>query len=129
MIIEPRGVATRRSTDVVAIDDPAIALALHTIRQQASRGITVNEVLAVCGVSRSTLERQFRKLLGRTPQQEIRHTQVKRAQDLLATTELSTDQIASLCGFEHAEYFHVVFKRVTGRTPGDYRRQANPHVK
>ncbi|XZE51857.1 substrate-binding domain-containing protein [Planctomycetaceae bacterium SH139] len=125
-ILEPRGVATRQSTDVVAIDDPAIAMALHFIRQHACRNISVRDVVEHCAVSRSTLERQFRKLLGRTPQQEIRNAQVKRVRELLATTELSTEQIAALCGFEHPEYLHVVFKRMTGTTPGEYRRQTNP---
>ncbi len=77
-------------------------------------------------VSRSTLERQVRKHLGRTRQGEIRHVQIKRARELLATTDLSAEKIAGLCGFEHPEYLHVVFKRVTGMTPGEFRRKAKP---
>ena len=77
-------------------------------------------------VSRSTLERQVRKYLGRTPQEEIRYVQVKRVRELLLTTDLPAERIATLCGFEHPEYMHVVFKRITGTTPGEFRRQANP---
>ena len=77
-------------------------------------------------VSRSTLDRQVRKYLGRTPQEEIRHVQVKRAIELLLTTDLTSERIASLCGFGHAEYLLVVFKRVTGMTTGEFRNQANP---
>ena len=43
-LIEPLGVATRQSTDAVAIDDPDIA-ALRYIREYACRGITVAEVV------------------------------------------------------------------------------------
>ncbi|QDU37395.1 Xylose operon regulatory protein [Maioricimonas rarisocia] len=121
--VSPLGVATRQSTDVVAIDDPEIAAALHFIRQHACRGLRVDEVTREVGVSRSTLERQLRKYLGRTPQQEIRSIQIKKARELLATTDLSAEQIAPLCGFEHPEYMHVVFKRLTGMTPGAFRRQ------
>jgi LacI family transcriptional regulator len=73
-------------------------------------------------VSRSQLERRFRKYLNRSPQSEIRNVQVKRAKELLATTDLSLPQIAVLTGFEHPEYLSVVFKRETGQTPGSYRR-------
>ena len=123
-LIEPLGVATRQSTDAVAIDDPDIAAALRYIREYACRGITVAEVVRDNSVSRSTLERQVRKYLGRTPQEEIRFVQIKRARELLISTDLSAEQIAPLCGFEHPEYLHVVFKRVTGTTIGVFRKQA-----
>lgn len=125
-LVPPLGVATRQSTDVVAIDDRQIAVALHYIRSNACRGISVNEVVANCPVSRSTLERLVRKYLGRTPQEEIRHVQIKRAQELLLSTDLSAERISTLCGFEHPEYLHVVFKRLTGMTIGSFRKQAKP---
>lgn len=125
-LIEPLGVAIRQSTDVVAIEDTDIAAALHYIREHACRGLTVDEVVGHNSVSRSTLERQVRKYLGRTPQEEIRHVQVKRVRELLLSTDLSAERIAALCGFEHPEYLHVVFKRITGMTPGEFRRKAKP---
>ena len=125
-LIVPLGVATRQSTDVVAIDDRDIAAALRYIREHACRGLTVEEVIRNNPVSRSTLERQVRKYLGRTPQAEIRFVQVKRVRELLISTDLSAEQIADLCGFEHPEYLHVVFKRVTGMTIGAFRKQAKP---
>ncbi|TWU51767.1 XylR family transcriptional regulator [Rubripirellula reticaptiva] len=124
--LEPLGVATRQSTDVVAIDDPAVAAAVKLIRENACRGITVDEVTANASVSRSTLERQLRKYLGRSPQEEIRFVQVKRVRELLLTTDLSIEKISFLCGFDHPEYLHVVFKRVLGITPGQFRQQVKP---
>jgi LacI family transcriptional regulator len=124
--IQPIGVSTRQSTDVVAIEDRSVASALQYIREHACRGISVQEVVQNNPVSRSTLERQVRKHLGRTPQEEIRHVQIKRVRELLLTTDLSAEKIAGLCGFEHPEYLHVVFKRLTGSTIGEFRRQAKP---
>lgn len=125
-LISPLGVSTRQSTDVVAIDDRDIAAALHYIREHACQGLSVAEVVKHNPVSRSTLERQVRKYLGRTPQEEIRCVQVKRARELLLTTDLSAERIAMLCGFEHPEYFLVVFKRITGMTTTEFRKQARP---
>lgn len=126
-LISPLGVSTRQSTDVVAIEDRDVAAALRYIRMHACRGLTVDEVVKSSACSRSTLERQVRKYLGRTPQEEIRYVQIKRAQELMLTTKLSAEQIAVLCGFEYPEYFYTVFKRVTGMTTTEFRRQARPH--
>lgn len=128
-LIDPLGVSTRQSTDVVAIEDRAVAMALNFIRQHACRGVTVEEVVRNNAISRSTLERQLRKYLGRTPQEEIRHVQIDRVRELLRTTDLSAEKIARLCGFEHAEYMHVVFKRITKLTPNQYRNLAIPDSK
>jgi LacI family transcriptional regulator len=124
--VQPLGVETRQSTDVVAIDDRGVAAALHYIREHACRGLSVDEVVQSSTVSRSTLERQVRTYLGRTPQEEIRHVQIKRARELLLTTDLPAERIAVLCGFEHPEYLHVVFKRITGMTTSEFRKQAKP---
>ncbi|MFG0288195.1 MAG: substrate-binding domain-containing protein [Rhodopirellula sp. JB044] len=122
--VPPLGIAARQSTDVVAIDDSNIAAALRYMRENACRGVTVDEVIDNTAISRSTLERQVRKYLGRTPQEEIRHVQIKRVRELLQTTDLPADRIAALCGFAHPEYMHVVFKRVMGVTPGEFRRRS-----
>lgn len=125
-LIQPLGVATRQSTDVVAIDDANVAAALHYIREHACRGLCVEDVVRNNPISRSTLERQVRKYLGRTPQEEIRHVQIKRAKELMLTTSLSAERIATLCGFEYPEYFYTVFKRVTGKTTTEFRMQTPP---
>ena len=121
--IEPQGIATRQSTDVLAIEEPSIAAAVRLIRQTACSGLTVPQIVERVGVSRSVLERGFHKYLGRTPQAEIRQVQVKRVKELLAQTELPLAEIAELAGYEHPEYMCVVFKRETGCTPGEFRRQ------
>ena len=122
--VPPLGVATRQSTDILAIDDPDLATVLRYIREHACDGISVQDVLAHAPISRSQLERGFRKFLQRSPQAEIRNVQIKRAKELLATTDLTLSQISRLTGISHAEYLSVVFKRETGETPGQYRRRS-----
>lgn len=122
--VPPVGITVRQSTDSVAIADKDVAAALTFIRENACLGISVNDVLMNVPVSRSTLERQLRRYFSRSPQQEIRNVQVKRAKELLTETDLSMEQIAGRCGFEHPEYMHVVFKREVGITPGRFRRNS-----
>jgi LacI family transcriptional regulator len=45
---------------------------------------------------------------------------------LLRETDLPLERIATLAGYEHPEYMSVVFKRVLGKTPGQYRSN-NPN--
>ncbi len=126
LLIKPIGIKTRQATDVVAIEDQTIAAALRFIRENACDGISVDDVLNTVPISRSSLERKMRKYLNRSPQQEIRSVQVKRAQQLLSETDLPMDRIAGMCGFQHPEYMHVVFRRELNLTPGSFRRTTLP---
>jgi LacI family transcriptional regulator len=121
--VKPLGVAMRQSTDVLGIDDPDVAAAMRYIRENACNGLTVDDLVADLSVSRSLLERRFRRCLRRSPQQEIRLVQLKRVRQLLTETDLALDAIANLAGYKHPEYMSVVFKRLTGQTPGHYREQ------
>ena len=120
-LVGPIGIVERQSTEASAIPDLAVASALRFIRDQALHGCTVDDVLAAVPVSRSALERRFRKLIGRSPQEEIRAVRIGRIKELLRETDLKLPTIAELCGIEHSEYLSVIFKRETGMTPGEYR--------
>jgi LacI family transcriptional regulator len=77
--LPPLGVVARRSTDVLAVADYDLAKALRFIRDHAAGEITVEDVVSAACVSRSTLERCFRQLLGRSPLDEIYRVRVQRA--------------------------------------------------
>jgi LacI family transcriptional regulator len=119
--IEPLGVVTRHSTDVLAVKDRNVVAALSYIRDRACEGITVDQVLQHAHVSRSQMERKFRQHIGRSPQAEIRRVQLRRIRQLLLETDFPLKRIAELTGFEHMEYMCVLFKRLTGVSPGSYR--------
>ena len=119
--VEPVGVVTRHSTDVLAVEDRNVAAALSFIREQACRGITVEQVLQHAHASRSQMERKFREHIGRSPQAEIRRVQLRKIRQLLLETDFPLKRIAELTGFEHMEYMCVLFKRMTGSSPGSYR--------
>jgi LacI family transcriptional regulator len=124
LLVPPTGVITRQSSDVVAVDDPTIARAVHLIRRQACAGIGVDDVLAGLPVSRSVLERGFRRHLGHSPHEEIRRVRLKRVKQLLTETDWPLERIAAAAGYEHPEYMMVQFKREVGMTPTEWRRSA-----
>lgn len=124
ILVPPIGVATRRSTDITAIDDKLVANATRYIREHACDGISVVQLPKIFGVSRSVFYRRFQIALGRSPHQEIIRVQLDRVKSLLSQTKLSVEDIAAMTGFKHPEYLSVAFKREVGKTPGEFRRVA-----
>lgn len=123
VFVEPLQVAVRRSTDALAIEDASVVKALELINEEACANIRVEDIAQRLNVSRSLLERRFRKFLRRTPQDEIRQTKMRRAKELLIETDKTLAEIAELTGFEHPEYFSVMFKRLVGENPRDFRQR------
>ena len=121
ILIEPLGVVTRQSSDTIAVEDKALALALRFMREHACDGITVEDVLAAVPMSRSTLERRMRAIVGRSPKHEILRVQLGRVEHLMFHTNLPLDVIATKSGFRHPQYLHAVFKRHFGQAPGAFR--------
>ncbi|MEA1950187.1 MAG: DNA-binding transcriptional regulator [Planctomycetota bacterium] len=122
--VEPLGVVTRRSTDVLAIADSYVATAVHFIREHFRDGITVREVLSRVPLSRSTLERRFNKVLGRSPKAEILRLQIEHVQKLLSSTDFPLLKVAHMAGFSYASHMCEAFKEKTGFTPGQYRKRS-----
>ncbi|MBI1368410.1 MAG: helix-turn-helix domain-containing protein [Planctomycetes bacterium] len=121
--IEPGRVVTRQSTDVLAIDDRQVAAAVAFIRASACSGIGVADIVRSIGVSRSSLERRFKKLFGHSPKEHILKVQFDRARQLLTESDLPVASIASKIGFTYTKYFIEVFNKRLGCSPGVYRKK------
>lgn len=121
--ISPTTVSERQSTQVIAVEDRELARVCRFIRQHACDGINVSDVAEFTSLSRRQLERRFRDELGRTPHEEITATQVQRVKQLLCETSMTLEQITSITGYSHKERLSAVFKRETGTTPGQFRRE------
>ncbi|NLZ03364.1 MAG: XylR family transcriptional regulator [Pirellulaceae bacterium] len=123
VLIEPLGVITRRSSDLVATDDPEIARAVQFIRQAACDGISVGDIVQEVAISRSALERRMRAALGRSPNEEITRVRIQRAKELLISTAEPLKAIAWRTGFQTPQYLVQVFRQQVGMTPGAFRRE------
>jgi len=117
----PIGIATRQSTDVVAVEDRSLAMTMRYIRDHACEGINMKDVLRAVPQSRRRLEIQFQRFFNRTPHDEILRVQLARAKQLLLQTDLPLREIAELAGFKHVEYFSVVFKQHISMPPSKFR--------
>jgi LacI family transcriptional regulator len=124
ILVKPLGVMSRQSTDVLAIEDRHLATALKQIREQACEGLDVESILKRIPLSRSVLERRFARILGTSPKAEILRVRLERVRRLLAESDLSLAEVAEKSGFEHPEYMSRLFKKKTGTTPGEFRKNA-----
>jgi len=124
LLIPPKGIHVRQSSDVVAVEDRDVVTALRYIRDHACDGINVDDVGRHVALSRATLDRRFQCALGRSPKAEIDRLRVNRAKQLLAETEYKIAAIATMTGYGTAPQFVTAFKRLTGFTPGKYREIA-----
>ncbi|MGQ0635939.1 MAG: substrate-binding domain-containing protein [Planctomycetaceae bacterium] len=122
LLVRPARVVSRRSSDVLAIDDADVASAVRFIRDNAHRPLHIRDVLAQVPVSRRSLERRFRAALGRSMLDEIRRVHVERACRLLTETDFPVPVIAEACGFSDAKQLWLVFRQSLERTPSEYRR-------
>ncbi len=119
--IEPGEVISRESTRLAGISDPVAQKALVFIRDHASRGITVADVLAHVGASQRGLERKLKAAIGRTPHQEIMRVRIDLAKQLLFSSTLPLQNISHRCGFDSYKYFSDAFLSSTGLRPSAYR--------
>jgi AraC-like DNA-binding protein len=87
-----------------------------------SEPLSVSDMAARAGLSASRFSQVFRNRFGRPPHQFLLHLRVQRAQDLLHHTSLTMRDISAQCGFSDVHHFAKTFKRLTGQTPGSYRR-------
>jgi LacI family transcriptional regulator len=123
VVLPPIGIITRRSSDVVAVEDAEISTAMRYIRDHVADNIQVDDIAAAAAVSRRSLQRKFPQVVGHTLQKEIRQVRIAKARDLLSLTDLPLHQVAAACGFRYPEHLSRIFKQVTGATPSDYRRR------
>lgn len=121
--VPPVGLVTRRSTDVLAIDDADVAAAVRFIREHACDGIGTGDVLRRVSLSRSTLQRRFRNVLGRSIHDEILRVRLRRVQELLAQSDLPINVVSAKAGFAHRQYLGNVFKAKLGQTLAAFRKR------
>jgi len=122
--VEPLGIQTRSSTDVLAIEDRQLAVAARFIREHACKNISVVDAARAAALGERTLERRFLKMLGHTPKEEILRARLNRAKQLLSETDFSLATIGEMIGLEHTEYLSRIFKKKFGITPGQFRARA-----
>ena len=102
--------------------DERIERVLALIRSQPGEPLTVEYLAKEACMSPFYFQRRFRQETGLTVHQYLCNQRVARAKLLLVTTDLPVTVVAERTGFSGSSHLSAVFKAVTGRTPGEYRK-------
>jgi LacI family transcriptional regulator len=123
ILVPPEGVVARQSTDTVAVENVHVAAAAHFIHDHLHECFGVESVVRATAISRRQLEVHFRRVLGCTLYDYICRQRCQRAKQLLtAKDRVKFRLLAKACGFSSIEHMRLVFTRLTGITPQQYRR-------
>lgn len=113
---KPEGSRSSASDDLVSRITNLIWTVSH-------RGMSVDQLCELAGVNRRTIERRFRAARGQPLLDEIHLCRCSRARHFLERTDLPIKNVCWLVGFSNVEQMRVVFHRITGMTPGEYRNK------
>ena len=121
ILIPPRGITVRTSTDSIAAASPIVRKSLEYIRLHIGETFGLTQIADAVGASRATVSRLFEKELGRTVGAEILRQRLNLAKKFLKEDTLSISEIAFRTGFCNPAYFTNTFRRATGQTPKSWR--------
>lgn len=126
--LAPVGVTARRSTDVLAIDDPVVSAAVEAIGAEAVNGLAVEDLVRRSKLSRWQLDQRFRRALGRSVHEQIQHVRLAEATRLVLATNVPLKSVAKRAGFRSISYMTTLFKRRFAATPAVLRNTAGGRV-
>ena len=120
-VVPPIGVVARRSTDTLAVADPIVAAAIRSIRERATQGLGIDDVVRASPLSRWQLEERFRRVVGRSIHDDILHVRLAEARRLVTTTDLPLKAVVPRTGLSSVAYMTTLFRRHFGTTPAALR--------
>lgn len=84
--------------------------------------LTFESLCQILHISESFLSHKFKQVTGFSPIQYITRRRIGKAQTLLISSDNSITEIGALVGYENTSYFNMLFKKIIGMTPLEYRR-------
>lgn len=86
--------------------------------------LTIEEVANSVFLSKYYFIRLFRKSVGMSPYQYLSHLRINKAKELLLQSNAPINIIAEMTGFCDSKNLTSMFKKLTGQTPGQFRRSS-----
>ncbi len=123
LLIPPKGLIARASSDTLAIDDPRLREAIGFIQNHLTDALKIDDILGHTGMSRRWLEYAFRETMGESPHQYIGRKRVLAAKELLQEEpDLKLHEVASQTGFARPKQLTLAFQRYEGMSPREFRQ-------
>lgn len=111
-------------TDGHGSDQSVISRAKGYMEQHYAEGISLEDIAKSVNLSSIYFHNLFSKAVGMSPREYLTRLRINESKKLLWNSDVPMSWIAEQCGFGCQQYFSRVFKKETGMTPGQYRREA-----
>lgn len=98
-----------------------LSAALSHISENFASQITTPELAAMCNLNTAYFCELFRTATGKTAIEFINSLRIRRAEELIATTDMNMTEIALSLGFSSPSYFDRVFRKINGNSPREFR--------
>lgn len=115
----------------MCLGTPAKSAASQEILQAAAYvadhiwdAIALEDLAQVIGMSLPGLKQRFQRELGISPREYINYMKIEKAKELLINSSQTMTEIAFALSFSSSNYFSLVFHRLTGKTPTDFRQES-----
>lgn len=100
-----------------------IEKAYESIYENYGRKLSVDEVAALCGYSKSNFCKIFKNITGETFHNVLNKYRVQKVCEMLKQTDYSVEDIAGMTGFSDTKALCRTFKAIVGMTAGEYRKE------
>lgn len=106
-------------------EDDYVARAVKHINRNYQKDISVKSVADSLFISESYLSRLFKEQVGQTFGDYLTYYRIKKACELLKRQEGKIYEVAGLIGYRDQRYFSMIFKKLVGVTPKEFREKLN----
>lgn len=117
--------STEWDTAYLAKTVPHLNRAIDAMKQSSQEMWTLDEMAQAAGLSKYQFAHSFKEHTGLSPYSWLQAYRLIRSQALLVKTDMSVLDIALACGFSSVNVYNRLFRKIYGRTPGDFRAKTS----
>lgn len=103
-----------------------IQIVQRYVSKHLTEELTVKEAAKLCSMSESYFSHMFKKEMGLSFVDYVNRQRVRKAERLLTNTNLRISEISAAVGVDNANYFSVLFRKINGLSPQEYRLRKRP---
>lgn len=117
VLVPPISVATRQSTDILAVPHLPTAKAVRYIAENYDDAqLDLSAAAKHAGISRRNLEAAFKRHLGYSMFERVERLRLERAMELIKKSDCRGHEIAAICGFSNTDHLSRVLKKHFGKS-------------
>lgn len=109
-------------------DDDEILRSQTYIEQNYSANISIDQVSALTNTGKRNFIRRFKAATNNTPIEYLQRVRIEAAKKALENKNLPLNELLNITGYEDIKTFRMVFKKMTGLSPRDYRKKYSRDV-